>query len=226
MMPLVPKVCLRYLRHYANSEIVVITENNYKDYIDIPDFVVEKLLHSYSITNFSDILRSALLSKYGGLWVDATVLMTSHFNMGNGELFTNHQPNNGGCFTYISHLRWSSYLIGGRPNLLFGMMWGAFMDYARKYDEFITYFLIDYIIEFLYRHNKEIAQLIDSVPNNNESILTLNSLLCDKYDKKVYDKLLKDNNYHKLSWKRILVPTNSSDDLTFWGFIVKQAIRY
>lgn len=54
--------------------MVVIDQNNYRDYVDIPDYIIKKLdKKQMSLTHFSDILRMALLYEYGGVWMDATL---------------------------------------------------------------------------------------------------------------------------------------------------------
>ena len=80
-MPLVPKLCLKQLKKNVNNSqrIVVLSEKNYRDYVDLPSYVIEKLNKGkISITNFSDVLRYALLTKYGGLWIDSTCYTTAN----------------------------------------------------------------------------------------------------------------------------------------------------
>lgn len=55
MMPLVPKLCLKQLKKNVNNSqrIVVLSEKNYRDYVDLPSYVIEKLNKGkISITNF------------------------------------------------------------------------------------------------------------------------------------------------------------------------------
>ena len=47
------------------------------DYLDIPDFIWSKRKADIiSRTFFSDIIRLALLYVYGGVWLDATILLS------------------------------------------------------------------------------------------------------------------------------------------------------
>lgn len=58
-------------------DIVVITKENMKEYIDLPEFVWEKYREGViSNTHLSDIFRIQLLHTYGGCWVDATVYVS------------------------------------------------------------------------------------------------------------------------------------------------------
>ena len=57
--------------------IVILCENNIKDYINLPDHIMKKYFEGkISRTHFSDILRVAILAQYGGLWLDSTVFCT------------------------------------------------------------------------------------------------------------------------------------------------------
>ena len=57
---------------------IFLTDQNIHEWIEIPSFVYERLTAAtaYSRTFFSDILHLALLNAYGGVWVDATILLT------------------------------------------------------------------------------------------------------------------------------------------------------
>ena len=68
--------CLDSVDHYAaDYQIVRLTDENLSDYLDLPDFVQEKR-GVFSRAFFSDLLRLMLLKTYGGVWMDATILMT------------------------------------------------------------------------------------------------------------------------------------------------------
>lgn len=118
MMPLVPKLCLYSLRKNLrdNQELYFITKRNYKDFVNIPEYVVRKMERGMlSVTAFSDILRFTLLARYGGLWVDATCYVAALLpDLSSADFYTSKQnkPND---YRYVSRYRWASYLIGGKP---------------------------------------------------------------------------------------------------------------
>ena len=65
-------------RNMPGREVAVLSAATLRDWLDLPDFVLEK--HAACIippTQFSDIIRCALLCRYGGMWCDATVLCTA-----------------------------------------------------------------------------------------------------------------------------------------------------
>lgn len=74
--PEIVKCCINSIVTNVVGEIHIITYNNYADYVELSEHIIEK--HKLGIidkTHFSDILRLALLYKYGGIWMDATILM-------------------------------------------------------------------------------------------------------------------------------------------------------
>ena len=75
----VPEVVSKFLKSFdkfAKDYIIIrLTDENLADYIDLPPFVKEKR-GMYSRAFFSDLLRLILLKTYGGIWLDATVLLT------------------------------------------------------------------------------------------------------------------------------------------------------
>ena len=65
-------------KYKGDYERIILTENIVKDFLDLPDFVYEKLHKCFNYTFFSDLLRISLLSVYGGVWIDATILLTDY----------------------------------------------------------------------------------------------------------------------------------------------------
>jgi mannosyltransferase OCH1-like enzyme len=77
--PQIIKACITSMYKYSSKyEVVIITEDNIHNYVTFPDYIVEKY-HKGIIprANFTDLLRTALLINYGGIWLDATVFLTN-----------------------------------------------------------------------------------------------------------------------------------------------------
>ena len=73
--PELVKKCYESLQqNLDNQEIILLTEKNYQNYVEVPKHIQEKITSGIiTRTHFSDLLRLELLSKYGGTWIDATV---------------------------------------------------------------------------------------------------------------------------------------------------------
>ena len=76
--PDIVKICISSMKKYANNyDVVVLDENNLSKYITLPDFIMQKYKKGFiSPIHFSDIVRLELLDRYGGTWIDSTVLCT------------------------------------------------------------------------------------------------------------------------------------------------------
>ena len=75
-VPAVVGKCLASVDRYASAYTIVrLSDANLGDYLDIPDFVQSKR-GQMTVAHFSDLLRLMLLKTYGGIWMDATILLT------------------------------------------------------------------------------------------------------------------------------------------------------
>lgn len=77
-LPEIIKICFDSVdRHKADYQVIRLTDATLSEYIVFPDFVRQKMENvQFCRTFFSDLLRVALLSVYGGVWLDATILLT------------------------------------------------------------------------------------------------------------------------------------------------------
>ncbi|MDR6733880.1 capsular polysaccharide synthesis protein [Sphingobacterium sp. 2149] len=77
-LPDVVKLCFQSVDTYRGDYTVIrVDDNTLPQYLDIPDFIGSKRKADIiSRTFFSDIIRLALLQVYGGVWLDATILLT------------------------------------------------------------------------------------------------------------------------------------------------------
>jgi len=107
------RACIRSQKRNIPKEIrhVVISKYNYGEYIDIPDFVLQKVESGkISLTTLSDIIRVSLLYKWGGGWIDSTVLLTHMIdvNIFNYPFYTRNIPEK----QYCTNIVWSDWFIG------------------------------------------------------------------------------------------------------------------
>ncbi len=77
-LPEVVNLCFKSVDKYCEDFLVIrLNDENISEYLEFPSYLMEKLQNgSLSRTFFSDILRLALLFHYGGVWLDATILLT------------------------------------------------------------------------------------------------------------------------------------------------------
>ena len=75
-VPAVVRRCLESVEKWAPDYLIIrLSDQNLHEYIDIPEFVAAKRKY-FSFAHFSDLLRLMLLTVYGGIWMDATILLS------------------------------------------------------------------------------------------------------------------------------------------------------
>ncbi|MGI6074206.1 MAG: capsular polysaccharide synthesis protein [Fermentimonas sp.] len=88
-LPELVKICFKSVDKYKGDyKVIRLSDKTLSDYVDIPDFVLDKRMSNseFTITFFSDLLRLMLLNLYGGVWLDATVLLTDYLPIEYAEL--------------------------------------------------------------------------------------------------------------------------------------------
>lgn len=78
-LPNIVKLCFASVDKYkADATVIRLDDDSVHEYLDLPDFVWQKRQNpAFKHAFFADLLRAALLSVYGGTWIDATVLLTA-----------------------------------------------------------------------------------------------------------------------------------------------------
>ena len=106
-------------KNLTDREIVLITSDNMEQYVQFPDYIIEKWKAGIiTHTHLTDLLRLELLIRYGGMWLDATVFCTEEEKnippyFFNSDLFfyQNLKPGRDGDAFYIS-----SWLMSAKTN--------------------------------------------------------------------------------------------------------------
>lgn len=199
--PDIVRACINSHRKNLPKEVhyVIITEENYCDYIEIPDYIMEKMEKGYiTLTTFSDIIRACLLYKYGGIWLDSTLLLHSslpieYFHFG---LFTAKRKE---C---VSYSRFSLWFLGGKSgNQLYQFLMEAFFYYFRNYDQIRYYLMIDFLIKIAFDIVPQLWNQYEILPYNNENSGGLAVHLDDIYEIDKYKEIVEGTVVQKLTWK-------------------------
>lgn len=221
--PALVKSCYESIKNnLKDREIIVITEDNYKDYIIFPEHIQRKYENGViSKTHFSDILRLELLIKYGGTWIDSTVLCTSseiEEYILDSDLFLYQclKPGRDGHCTVISS--WLMTACTNHPILL--LTRELIYIYWEKYNYMKDYFLLhkffQMAIETYPEEWKKVIPFSNSVPH----ILLLN--LFETYNVKWLESVKHMTAFHKLSYK--FTQENISKEDTYYSKIIENEI--
>lgn len=223
------RICTTSVKRNANcATINFITLDNYKDYIKFPDFIENKFINGkISLTELSDILRVNLLWVYGGLWIDATVLINAPIqDIGKYNFYT--CPERPIDNQFVSDYKWSTSIMGGKANEpIFGFVSKMFENYWNKENKLIDYYLLDYLIVLGYKYVKDIKDDIDTVPYNNIQKHSLQKYLNNKFDEDIWREISSDTHIFKLSRKPKdpYVRYTPNKELTFYGYIYNEYIN-
>lgn len=183
---------------------MIIDKDNYADYVDIPDYIMQKVNDGIiTLTHFSDIIRVSLLSKYGGIYLDATIFMIKPLiEPFDYPFYANKLPYDARFDIFVSKTNWSAFFLAGcSNNPIFNNLKNLFFEYWKTHNVMIDYFLIDYGIKMQYDALPEIKELIDNVPENNFNLHNMFDNLFLPYDENKWKTLQDRTNIFKLSYK-------------------------
>ena len=163
-----------------------------------------------------------MLSHYGGLWIDSTIVVTAdipdeifeynYYVVRHEDNFYSHEVNRG---------RWMTYLQGGKKkNLLCSFCRDFLIDYWKKENLVIDYMLMDYVVEIAYQEFPECKNLLDSVPLNNPEIKNLRPLLNLPFDPKKFASIKSSTMFFKITYKHKF-QKHISGVQTFYGHIIE-----
>ena len=212
-LPEVLKICYNSHLKYIDSDkyqYTMITKDNYSDYVEVPEYITEKLNRGIiSFTHFSDLLRVMLVRKYGGAWIDITLLMQAPLNpdIFNYTFYSFNQKGTSyipcGFGQSITQCQWAGFfLCSSLPNsTLFCFLENCLIKYWKEFDYTIDYFLLNLIIRLGYLEVSSIQQAIDEIPQNNENLYGLQPLMNNPYKETIMSCLCSNTHFFKLTQK-------------------------
>lgn len=207
MSPLVLECCERVKQYNTDKKVVLITEDNMQEYVSFPPYILEKYYDGIiTKTHMSDLLRAELLAKYGGVWMDATLLTFSPIPacFYDKPVYTGRCVRNKADYN-ISKNRWTTYFWVSRypKNVLFCFLRDFWHAYWKSSDSLIEYFLIDYAIDLGYSAIPAIRKELDDVDMNGcgNDFWMLLKILQKDYNEQTMNLIQENNWMQKLSYK-------------------------
>ena len=215
--PELVKACYNsVVKNYNDKQIIVLTEENYKQYVDIPEYILKKWEKGYiTFAHFSDILRIELLSKYGGLWIDSTIFTTKKSDLvfnDNIELFVFKQVDldRKNSLTVVA----SNWLIyANKDNNIINLTKKLLYQYWKDYNHAINYNIFHIFFKFATEVYKDEW---DKVPTfNNISPHILQFELNDDFEEVRFNQIRGMSDFHKLNWR-----IKSENKNSYYNYIV------
>lgn len=218
------KKCYQSLKdNLTDREIILITCDNMERYVKFPEYILNKWKKGQiTHTHMTDLLRLELLIKYGGMWIDATVLCTSprekipdYFFDSDLFLYQIQKPGRDGQAQPIS-----SWLISAKSNNKILMMTRYLCyEYWKNNINMVDYFLFHDFMMISLEHNEEEWKNI--IPRDNAAPHYLLLRLFDQYDEGLWNAIIEQSPFHKLSYKFLEDETNKMN--TYYDKIVRKA---
>lgn len=218
-MPKLIRVCTESVKeHNKDKKITLITEQNCREYISLPDYIWDKYKRGIiPYAQFSDIIRLMLLEKYGGVWIDATILLTGKLpkEAFESDFFT-YKNTLGLCFEKVKNFKEleimcnhlnrpimlpSTWFISSASNNLIISLWlKLLLEYWKHEDRLVDYFIMDYFFVLLLLKNKSCRNEFENIPNYlTTHVEILLSVLSEDFDSDLFEEIKSMSPIHKLT---------------------------
>ena len=198
--PKLVKRCIESMRQYANYyKVEVIDLSNVSQFIQLPDFVVSKYKEGIiPHAHFSDMIRLALLEKYGGVWIDSTILMTDVLPsyITDADIFVFHGTGDG-------HVRIYNPFLAAKPHHpIIQSMLQLLYAYWKEENKLVSYSIFHLFFSIAIDQSHLNQSLWNKVPNvSGTQMFYLQSRLGEAFDKKAYELATNISSFHKLTYK-------------------------
>lgn len=192
------KACLNSLKkNLKDRDIVIITEDNYKQYTNIPTYIIEKFEKGYmSRTHFSDLLRTELLVEHGGTWIDSSVLCTEY----NEDFFDKD------LFVFKNWMRGddsivcsSWFITSEKQNPILKTTRDLLYRYWKDYNLLLHYFTFHIFFTLSTEKYKNDYKNVNKFSNVPPHVLQFE--LLENYNEKRFEQIKKMSSLHKLNQK-------------------------
>lgn len=201
---------------FSDWEIYFLTKENLKDFVKLPDYIMEKWENgTISHAHFSDIVRVNLLYSYGGLWVDATTYFTDKFPkyLENADLF------------YYNHLERKDYALVMDSWLIYAKKGNPILEevqkllflYWKKKKHLCEYFLVHLFFEMV----------LEKYPSEWESIPFKSSIdahiligyMNKEFRQDEFEFIKQQSFCHKLNYKDVMLEDKGN---TYYKKLIKE----
>lgn len=221
--PEIVKTCINsIIRNAGDKEVIIITEDNYRQYVAFPEWIEQKRnLNIISRTMLSDLLRMNLLASYGGIWLDATFFCTKPYleTYMSLPIWSIKRPDYGHASVACGYFAGYSWGCSNENRWIFKVIFDFLCYYWKTNDKMIDYLLVDYAVVLAQKHDAKIAKAISSIKPNNPYCDELNKVLGRPFDENTWENISTDTYLYKLTWKQTFKKDVNGRD-TFFGKLI------
>lgn len=224
--PEIVKKCIESIEKNAgNHPVIILTEDNYKEYVEIPVWVEEKYKKGIiTRTNYSDLLRLSLLAQHGGMWLDSTFFcvdsISEYFEL---PVWSIKRPDYGHASVACGYFAGYSLLCDREHRWIFKVIREFFLNYWKNNDTMVDYLMVDYMIVLAQRKFENIKKEFEKIPLNNKNCDELFKVLNEEYEEIKWQELKKDTRLFKLTWKQSFIQEKNKKK-TFYGKLLERKL--
>ena len=225
--PQIVKICYdSLLKRLPNREVKVIDGNNWKEFVDIPPYIVKKWeKRQIPPAHFADILRLQLLIRYGGTWSDATVLCTGitpqnekdTLSFLDADLFM-FQYTRPGSDNWEGISNW--FITASSNNEILMVLRDMIFAYWKDYDCMLDYYVFHQFFSMLREvYPKEIERMPYGYSRRS---LALGYHWSEPFNQEQWDRLVSKVCFHKLSYNVSEKAKNGANN--YYHYIVEGGV--
>lgn len=198
--PDIVKSCIKSQKKaMPDKTFIFLDEDNYKDFVSLPDYIVEK--HKKGIignAHFSDLIRNEILIRHGGFWIDATVFMTD------SNLVSDMEKTDLFMFSYyyfgfnpeIMELN-NWFIYSTTNNNMLSLLQKMLLEYWKEYDHAANYYIYHILETIVNEYYEDEYKAMPIVSQAQSHVLA--TYIYDDFDRDKFDCLKKTTGMHKLS---------------------------
>lgn len=211
--PILVQKCYESVKdNLIDREVILITSENMDQYVQFPDYIVEKWKAGIiTHTHLTDLLRLELLINYGGMWLDATVFCSEERKSIPDYYFASElffyqclKPGRDGHCQYIS-----SWLMSATTNNKILMATRELCyEYWKKNKSMDDYFLLHDFFSIVLDYYPDDWKSV--VPRDNAAPHILLLRLFDEFDQDVWQAVKAQTPFHKMTYKFSEEETNKA----------------
>lgn len=201
--PELVKACFRSMRKNLSLELIVLDKTNLFNWVEIPDYIIRKWKDGkMRAAHFCDVCRVDLLYRHGGIWLDATDLVTrpvpqwimdeDFFMFMAGEKIR-------GSYSFVQNC----FIRSRKGNELISIWREAILHYWKHENSVINYFTHQFLFMMAVKNNPTAARLFEKYPKMDQdpTHALWDAHKDELFDEEKYQSLTKDSFFQKTSFK-------------------------
>ena len=210
-------ICQKFGREF---QIILLDEVTVNEYVRLPDSIEEKYKAGFiSRQTYADLIRLALLDKYGGTWMDATIFYSGGDvppYLMESDLFAYQTlfPATWGIATTTN----SYFITACQNNKIIKLAKELLFRYWERNKLNCDYWLVYDFLEIAKdAFPEEWAKVI---PEGIENMHILQARAKDQFDQRVFNAVIARTSFHKLQWRFV------NDDYDWKGTYLEYLLKH